>query len=268
MIEYIKTEEGYYMDKMAYEQIDGLISKGYTSLETHDSKAACDSWLTAWKEALKLMASEGIAGIHELEEKYEWEQLPTNWVQDLEEELHNAGLDDPEYFRKRIQYCEEMLKVYPEEKADTLLTENTRRAIAESYYELGDTVSCNVLFEKWLKDDPQWGWGWIGWSACYWRDHRSKNAEKGQSILERGLAVEEVRDREDLLDNARELYTETKQSEKAAKADAELKEILSKRKAMPAKRGRVNQPVHVVKIGRNEPCPCGSGKKYKKCCGK
>ncbi|MBR2904596.1 MAG: SEC-C domain-containing protein, partial [Lentisphaeria bacterium] len=21
-------------------------------------------------------------------------------------------------------------------------------------------------------------------------------------------------------------------------------------------------------IGRNDPCPCGSGKKYKKCCGK
>jgi len=27
-----------------------------------------------------------------------------------------------------------------------------------------------------------------------------------------------------------------------------------------------NQPVRKVKIGRNEPCPCGSGKKYKKCC--
>ena len=24
----------------------------------------------------------------------------------------------------------------------------------------------------------------------------------------------------------------------------------------------------VGKIGRNEPCPCGSGKKYKKCCGR
>lgn len=23
----------------------------------------------------------------------------------------------------------------------------------------------------------------------------------------------------------------------------------------------------VAKVGRNEPCPCGSGKKYKKCCG-
>jgi len=21
------------------------------------------------------------------------------------------------------------------------------------------------------------------------------------------------------------------------------------------------------KVGRNEPCPCGSGKKYKRCCG-
>ena len=26
--------------------------------------------------------------------------------------------------------------------------------------------------------------------------------------------------------------------------------------------------VQVQKIGRNDPCPCGSGKKYKKCCGK
>jgi preprotein translocase subunit SecA len=27
------------------------------------------------------------------------------------------------------------------------------------------------------------------------------------------------------------------------------------------------QPVHLPKVGRNDPCPCGSGKKYKKCCG-
>jgi hypothetical protein len=31
-------------------------------------------------------------------------------------------------------------------------------------------------------------------------------------------------------------------------------------------------PVPIVnvspKIGRNDPCPCGSGKKYKKCCGR
>ncbi len=27
------------------------------------------------------------------------------------------------------------------------------------------------------------------------------------------------------------------------------------------------QVVKSEKIGRNDPCPCGSGKKYKKCCG-
>ena len=26
-------------------------------------------------------------------------------------------------------------------------------------------------------------------------------------------------------------------------------------------------PSVAVKVGRNDPCPCGSGKKYKKCCG-
>ena len=29
------------------------------------------------------------------------------------------------------------------------------------------------------------------------------------------------------------------------------------------------EPVRVEKtVGRNEPCPCGSGKKYKQCCGR
>ncbi|MGI6076317.1 MAG: preprotein translocase subunit SecA [Pyramidobacter sp.] len=32
--------------------------------------------------------------------------------------------------------------------------------------------------------------------------------------------------------------------------------------------GERPQPVRVKKIGRNDPCPCGSGKKYKNCCGR
>ncbi|MDQ5980957.1 MAG: motif domain protein, partial [Verrucomicrobiota bacterium] len=36
--------------------------------------------------------------------------------------------------------------------------------------------------------------------------------------------------------------------------------------------GQVDEPGKTVrretpKVGRNDPCPCGSGKKYKKCCG-
>jgi len=33
-------------------------------------------------------------------------------------------------------------------------------------------------------------------------------------------------------------------------------------KPQPAPAQQDNEP----KVGRNEPCPCGSGRKYKKCC--
>jgi len=39
-----------------------------------------------------------------------------------------------------------------------------------------------------------------------------------------------------------------------------------KRKAI-AKEWRESKQAVSNKVGRNEPCPCGSGKKYKKCCG-
>ncbi len=44
------------------------------------------------------------------------------------------------------------------------------------------------------------------------------------------------------------------------------------RPAAPARVGGDDAPVQTVrrdepKVGRNDPCPCGSGKKYKKCHG-
>ncbi|HHX61377.1 MAG TPA: SEC-C domain-containing protein [Epulopiscium sp.] len=47
-------------------------------------------------------------------------------------------------------------------------------------------------------------------------------------------------------------------------------EILSqeKRKEIKKDYNRSKIVVNEKKIGRNEPCDCGSGKKYKKCCGK
>ncbi|GGF93794.1 YecA family protein [Paenibacillus aceti] len=40
------------------------------------------------------------------------------------------------------------------------------------------------------------------------------------------------------------------------------------RPAVPPFRAQVKNQVISKKIGRNDPCPCGSGLKYKKCCGK
>jgi len=40
------------------------------------------------------------------------------------------------------------------------------------------------------------------------------------------------------------------------------------KKSISKKQKLSNTVVKETKVGRNEPCPCGSGKKYKKCCGK
>ena len=61
------------------------------------------------------------------------------------------------------------------------------------------------------------------------------------------------------LDERLDVFAEIPQALKlAAQAFAD-----ERREAMKAK-----TVVHEEKVGRNEPCPCGSGKKYKQCCGK
>ena len=56
-----------------------------------------------------------------------------------------------------------------------------------------------------------------------------------------------------------ELYPEIVKQFGAARAEELLKEC----KANVVASGNMQIP---IKIGRNDPCPCGSGKKYKKCC--
>jgi preprotein translocase subunit SecA len=49
-------------------------------------------------------------------------------------------------------------------------------------------------------------------------------------------------------------------------------ELLQKKRNVtygePSRVNRSSSIRKTEKIGRNDPCPCGSGKKYKKCCGK
>ena len=57
----------------------------------------------------------------------------------------------------------------------------------------------------------------------------------------------------------------------AREEDVEKMEEQQKRQRLVFNLGdepEAQQPVTSKKVGRNEPCPCGSGKKYKQCCGK
>ncbi|ACM21430.1 preprotein translocase, SecA subunit [Geotalea daltonii FRC-32] len=57
----------------------------------------------------------------------------------------------------------------------------------------------------------------------------------------------------------------------AREEDVERMEEQQKRQRLVFNAGdepQAQQPATSKKVGRNEPCPCGSGKKYKQCCGK
>ena len=52
--------------------------------------------------------------------------------------------------------------------------------------------------------------------------------------------------------------------------------VIEKMKTLAAQKKKAHTPLVSAsqgplvvgdKVGRNDPCPCGSGKKYKKCCG-
>jgi hypothetical protein len=235
-----------------------------------------------------------IQTIEAFDERFRGTQTVFSWVQDLEMELHNAGRNEKRFIRERIAFCREFLHLF--ETEDSLMRENMRRAMGESLIELGETEEGDALFEKWLNEDPAWGWGWIGWSDSYWsfgsEGHRDQ--AKAERVLKSGLSIEHVRDRGDLLDRLVGLYTDTDQKEKADDTRRQL-EILSSRLAAPdpprasssaspeelnaepnpsdlPPRSQASAPYEDLssakKARRNDPCPCGSGKKFKKCCGR
>jgi tetratricopeptide (TPR) repeat protein len=231
-----------------FKEIDSLIIEGSELATKGDSIKSCDIWLKAW-DLINEIFTEGIAkDIEDLDKKYKWSQWLIDYTQNLEMELDSAGSEDSSYYRKRIEFCREFLQWCG---TDELLIGNARIAIAESYYEIGEEAVGEKLFEEWLREDPDWGWGYVGWfESCLYRTGL-KRYDKAEEILLTGYARSGLRSREHLLERLIVLYTEMGNAEKAKEYDKEFKEL---------------KQAKSVKVGRNEPCPCGSGKKYKKCC--
>jgi len=67
------------------------------------------------------------------------------------------------------------------------------------------------VFHEWLKLEPDWGWGWIGWSDCYWLWEYlglEKDLDKAEEILRKGLSVSNVSDRDHIEDRLEDLLKE------------------------------------------------------------
>ncbi|MEI3614116.1 YecA family protein [Pseudogracilibacillus sp. SO30301A] len=147
---------------LSMEQMSDLSDRGFGYLAKNDPVSACDAWLKVW-EVIKDRSESEFQTLDHLDEHYEGSFYIRDFCQDLEMELHNAGLNNPAYFEKRIVYCREFCDIFPKE--DEQIIHNMRRAIAASYKELGEHMKADFEFEKLVKDFPNNPWGYIGWGG-------------------------------------------------------------------------------------------------------
>jgi tetratricopeptide (TPR) repeat protein len=290
-------------EKVCLELLDDKIQEGYDELERRESEAGAGSWLSAWADVGRLCEITGIRSIREFDGQFPMTQSVFNWSQDLEDTLWNARLSDPEFLRARIAFCEDALARFPDE--DQLTVENRRRALAQSHFELGETDPAEAKFERWLEADPRWGWGWIGWADLHLFTHsQPKDYERAEELLRRGYSTRGVNDREDIAERLEQLYAETGRPNDAQEIARQAQHLRRRPDPMTLSRtveqeneeaavGRdtatvtfegdglpldrlteivaalqaSRQATRAAKVGRNAPYPCGSGRKFKKCCG-
>ena len=109
-------------------------------------------------------------------------------------------------------------------KEDKLVIENAKKAIAETYFLMGNKKKGEDLFESYLKDNTEWGWGWIGWSDQYWLCKRENSDYiQGEKLLQKALNIPSLKDRNSVEDRLLELYSESEQEEKLIVLEKKLK---------------------------------------------
>jgi len=287
------------------EMIDDKMQSGYDVLAEGrgDVQEACRLWLEVWQEILRVMQQQQISSFDEFDDLFGGMQSVFNWVQDLEMELYNAGLENPDFFRERMSLCQTVLERFPNE--DKLLIQNFKRSLADTYFHLGEPTKGNQFYEQCLAEDPRWGWGWVGWSDNYFVFNSvEKDAARAEQLLKQGLDVTDIEDRDVLLERLQAVYEESGREDEAEAVRQELQRFRKVNETTTATTteagvqtkttiacGEKGQPLEeldalahsrggrsltgqtstvrvTLRVGRNSPCPCGSGKKYKKCCGR
>jgi tetratricopeptide (TPR) repeat protein len=197
-------------DRVCFEQINERMQAGYDLVEARRIAEACDAWWQVW-EWLKEKVTPERNTLEALDEDFRGTQAVFNWCQDFEQELDNAGIDDPRYHRLRTRYCQEFLATFPD--VEWLMRGNFLRAEAESFWRLGEVETAEARFKALIEANPDWAWGYINWSDMYWLFRDSpKDYERAEAILRRALERPGLEDREDVLGRLESLRAERAQA--------------------------------------------------------
>jgi len=162
--------------------------------------AACKHGFRVWECILELLKLLEAKSVYELDNNGVTIYDLPYWATGFADELSNACNKEKGYLPKKLSFCKQYVKMH-EEFSDKELNNlgNVRSSLAETYYQLGEKEKADSLYEKWLKNEPEWGWGWIAWSDCYWLWRHiglKQDFRKAERILRKGFSVKNVCDKE------------------------------------------------------------------------
>ena len=269
-------------DSPSFEILDESMQLGYESFGKDDRKAA-EEWLKTWSQYKWLAEKWGLRTEKEFDGAFKGTQFASNWVQDFSGALDNAGVNDSGYFSKSLAVKREILESGMLTNEHTI--KNFRGELAEALLSSGAIEEGDRAFEEAISDDPHWAWNYIWWADAYslYEKNKIRDFEKARKILIRGLAAGVSSDVDVLVDRLEDLLLKKGKDASSKPARAEKNKtpcncdpgdiVMNKethRLSQSISSNVVYKPAQNVrkgKPGRNDLCPCGSGKKYKKCCG-
>ena len=196
--------------------------------------------------------------LKELDSK-QWNEIQISFFSAKAHIVKNCDIEqlDPEFPMEEIESDGTMVswhEIFPY-AADIVAKDDAAEYVFDDQYCISSTCSCkNVVLAiiaiengEALNDDSppvvRYSYGTRKWTVEPSTDDGSLSVEKIMSLLLRSLPdlPERLKERHRIM---RRLYGKYRR-----------------------KHGFVEAVQPTPKIGRNDPCPCGSGKKYKKCCG-
>lgn len=247
---------------------DDLVQKGYEAFEDQKAAEGLRSWQEAWdvfQSAMKEVSQ--TETLYGLMESQDFVYPIDGWLQDYEMELGNA-----KKYEERIAFCEKILKMFDWEDDDDSCF---RCGVGESLFREGKTAEAYEYYEKWLAEDPQ---NANGLNSFSWILFENGDAKKAYEVVRKAVrGVSCYADNMILFMRARQLADYVGKEDESKWFQQQLDKFESSIKTWEMDEDEIfdeftaPKQIPVVKdkkIYPNDPCPCGSGKKYKKCCGK
>ena len=257
------------------------MQQGYQLDAKSEFVQACNIWEEVWKDVREFMDDHPeLQNIEQFDNQVSLDQNLFNWSSDYELALLNAMQGDPRYAENLIKFCSEYIQystgnnstgnkdqeIYTGEDTNLKMLQSSA---ASAYYDLGKASEGEQLFLRLINKDPEFVWYRIHYADAYdeIKSTREDN-EKAVRILEDALQIKNCEDMDAVEERLDRLYKKLGMEEKlkSLRNGIQQKAGADRFKNMKAPATLTAPAATTYKVGRNDPCPCGSGKKYKNCC--